>query len=46
MLTRENSIGWVWEASGKAGPLGNPVPGTIRQIAFELVESIEAFVDG
>lgn len=41
-LTRQNSLGWVqMDQWGKSEAMGNPVPPSIRQIAFETIETFK-----
>ncbi len=40
-LSRSNSLAWVFQNDKGARPLGNPVPASIRQIAWEVDESVK-----
>lgn len=40
-LSRSNSLAWVFQNDKGAQSLGNPVPASIRQIAWEVDESIK-----
>lgn len=40
-LSRSNSLGWAFVKQGEVVPLDNPVPASIRQIAHELIKSVE-----
>jgi hypothetical protein len=41
-LTRNNSVGWfLKDQRGKIQNLDNPVPPSIRQIAFEVIETFK-----
>lgn len=45
MLSRENGLGWVaLDPEGNETPLQDPVPFCIRQIAFEVMETIKKHV--
>jgi hypothetical protein len=39
-LSRNNSLGWIFDLGGQPKPLGNPVPASIRQIVFEVDASV------
>jgi hypothetical protein len=41
-LSRYNSLGWAFTGPEGTVPLDNPVPASIRQIAHELIKTLEA----
>ena len=40
-LARANSIGFVWSRGNEQGAMGDPVPVSIRQIAHEVLRSVD-----
>jgi hypothetical protein len=41
-LSRSNSLGWAFTGAEGTLPLDNPVPASIRQMAHELIKTLEA----
>lgn len=42
-LSKDNSLNWTSSLDGVSAPLGNPVPACIRQIAYELLDTLKKY---
>ena len=41
-IANSNSMGWTYkEGNADEIPLGNPVPYSVRQISYEVIESVQ-----
>ncbi|WP_373033923.1 hypothetical protein [Sulfurovum sp.] len=44
-LTRYNSVGWISSSNGKETPMNHVELFSVRQIAYEFIESLEKYID-
>lgn len=44
-LTRHNSVGWISSSNGKSIPMDNVELFSVRQIAYELIYSLEEYIN-